>query len=296
MTTARAKHGSFLFKRPGSDNWWIRLRSPGKKVVVSLKTDNRAVAELAALPMIQEHKARLLAARPRIELAWRNDHQPGAHTLPDGRRIFATDRVVHYLDDAGSIIDTAPNGAPEHRVTNLEQRLGIPYAPVEINENVRTRTVEIETEDDKLFKTYLDFGGKQSSGLKGYYRREAEAVWAIFKQLTAGKPLAKCNRDDGRLLLAHFREQGLSQASVKKKIMWLTAFANMAIKDGRLTNANPFSGLVGKPKKTPEDRRFNLDDADIKLCRANLGALSNPPPPRARKRAIVVVGEDKEEI
>lgn len=50
----------------------------------------------------------------------------------------------------------------------------------------------------------------------------------------------------------------------------------MMLKDGKITNANPFSGLVGKPKKSPEDRRFNLDDADIKLCKRNLDKLSEP--------------------
>ena len=29
--TARARHGSYIFQRPGSVNWYIKLRSPGGK-------------------------------------------------------------------------------------------------------------------------------------------------------------------------------------------------------------------------------------------------------------------------
>ena len=29
--TARARHGSYIFQRPSSVNWYIKLRSPGGK-------------------------------------------------------------------------------------------------------------------------------------------------------------------------------------------------------------------------------------------------------------------------
>jgi hypothetical protein len=45
-------------------------------------------AEIQALPMIAEHKAKLLEARPRIETAWRHEYEPGReHVRPDGERV-----------------------------------------------------------------------------------------------------------------------------------------------------------------------------------------------------------------
>ena len=56
----------FIFKRDGSDNWWIKLRSGGKRIEKSLGTSDRLHAESLAAPMIGEHKGRLLAARPHL--------------------------------------------------------------------------------------------------------------------------------------------------------------------------------------------------------------------------------------
>ncbi len=92
--------------------WWLRLRSPGKTKVHSLKTPDKATAEVIALPMIAEHKAALLAARPHFETAWRHDYVPGReHIGPDGARIIATERELLHMDAAGAIIRTEPNGA-----------------------------------------------------------------------------------------------------------------------------------------------------------------------------------------
>src|SRR5712671_586993 len=92
----------FIFQRLGSDNYWIKLRSPGKRIERSLGTPNRQLADVLAAPMIAEHKRRLLEARPRIEPTWRHDYAPGReHVAPDGGRIFATDREVYHLNAQG---------------------------------------------------------------------------------------------------------------------------------------------------------------------------------------------------
>src|ERR1035441_2330771 len=96
---ARARHGSYLFQRPGSENWYVKLRSPGKRVEVSLGTSDRRQAEVLALPKITDHKAALLAARPRVATTWEREYEPGLHTGLNGERIFATDREIHYLDE-----------------------------------------------------------------------------------------------------------------------------------------------------------------------------------------------------
>jgi len=43
---ARAKHGSYIFQRPDSENWWIKLRSPTGRVKKSLHTVDRREAEI----------------------------------------------------------------------------------------------------------------------------------------------------------------------------------------------------------------------------------------------------------
>jgi hypothetical protein len=76
---ARAKHASYLFQRPGSSNWWIRLRSPGGRQEKSLGTADKRQAELLALPLITQHKAELVAVRPRFEMVWACRLVPGLH-------------------------------------------------------------------------------------------------------------------------------------------------------------------------------------------------------------------------
>src|SRR3954454_16260004 len=120
---------TYLMQRKGSDNWRIRLQYPGESVFEkSLGTRDEKQAEIIALrdygERIAKHKARLLAARPRIEAAWRHEYAPGLHVHPDGRRIFATDRELHFLNAQGVTIRTTPNGGPEHRIVNLERRFG----------------------------------------------------------------------------------------------------------------------------------------------------------------------------
>ena len=92
----RGKTG-YLFQRPGSRNWHIKLQSPTERIEKSLRTSDRVQAEILALPMIAEHKAKLLEARPRIETTWRHEYEPGReHVRPDGERVIAADRELAH--------------------------------------------------------------------------------------------------------------------------------------------------------------------------------------------------------
>jgi hypothetical protein len=92
----------YLFLRPGSRNWHIKLQSPTGRIEKSLNTPDRVQAEILALPMIAEHKAKLLEARPRLEATWRHKYEPGReHIGPDGGRIIATDQELIHLDTEG---------------------------------------------------------------------------------------------------------------------------------------------------------------------------------------------------
>ena len=61
--------GHYLFKRRGSQNWWIRFQYPDhlspdpKKVEMSLGTPDRTEAEIKALPLIHGHKQKVLVRR-----------------------------------------------------------------------------------------------------------------------------------------------------------------------------------------------------------------------------------------
>jgi integrase len=171
---------------------------------------------------------------------------------------------LHFLNAQGVTIRTTPNGGPEHRIVNLERRLGIPHAPIEVTERARP-SLSVKTADDVLFETYL-----KDANLTGYYKREAETAWALYKQLTNNKPLKDATRDDGRKLAAHFESQQIKSATIRKKIGWLTAAVNLAIKDSRLT-FNPFAGVV--PKRDDAQIRLPLEDADMRNVKRNVDRL-----------------------
>jgi hypothetical protein len=262
----------YLFLRPGSRNWHIRLQTPGKRTEKSLGTSDRVQAELLALPLIAEHKAALLTARPRLESAWVPQYQPGLQVGPDGGRLFATERELHHLDAGGAVIRREPNGGPGLPLDAVIH-FGNPARPIselrrlgpvfDVSKMDRPK-VPTKNGDDAIFETYL-----QHANITGYYKREAETVWALFKSL-CDKPLKDATRDDGRKVVQHFEAQGLKSASIRKKIGWLNAAVNLAIKEGRLT-FNPFSSIV--PNRDDEEKRLPLDDADMRNVKRNFGRL-----------------------
>src|ERR1700691_4254008 len=135
-TVAKGKR-DYLFKRRGSENFWIKLRSPAGRIERSLGTTDRRQAEIISLPLIAQHKSALLAARPHVETKWNPSLAPGLYVVADaiervmaedddpdhiadlkaalewvkgGNRVFATLRELHYLDDQGQTTRIVPNG------------------------------------------------------------------------------------------------------------------------------------------------------------------------------------------
>ena len=267
---ARSKHGSYLFQRNGSDRWWIKVRSAGKRVEKSLGTSDRREAEILALPLIAEHKANLLAARPRIEPTWHHEYPPGReHVGPDGGRIFATERELFYLDTQGVMTRKASNGSPGFQLSSVP-RLGIPFpVPIELNESAAARpSLAVKTADDAMLETYI-----KHAALPKYSEREARDTWALYKSLTDNKPLKDATRDDGRKLVVYFENRGLKSATVTKKLTWLSACCNLAIREGKL-KFNPFASIT--PKRDDKEIRLPLDDADIKTIKREIGRLDKP--------------------
>jgi hypothetical protein len=144
----------YLFQRPGSSNWWIKLQSPGKRVEKSLRTSDRKEAEIIALPMIAHHKAALLAVRPRLEAVWRYEYEPSADLQngPNGERVAASATELRFYGSDGKLLRTAPNGRPSLRIGNLQHRLGIPFVDermIQFTEEARAR-VKPKTADDAI--------------------------------------------------------------------------------------------------------------------------------------------------
>ena len=211
---ARSRHGSYLFQRDGSDKWWIKVRSAGKRVEKSLNTSDRREAEILAMPLIAEHKQNLLAARPRIEPTWKHEYVPGReHVGPDGGKIFATERELFYLDEQGVTIRTTVNGGPAFQISSVP-RLGLFVpVPIDIDEDAAVRPkVAVKTGDDTLLETYL-----KHANLARYSEREARDTWALYRTLTDSKALKDATRDDGRKLVMYFENQGIEVGDCHQK-------------------------------------------------------------------------------
>jgi integrase len=248
----------YLFLRNGSRNWYVRLQGP-ERTEKSLGTSDRAQAEILALPYIQEHKMRLLEARPGIQVSWRHRFAPGQeHITPDGERIVADDRELIFLNHNGAIVRKEPNGEFAFALPPLREQKAVVR-----REEQRQRTAT--SADDALIETYL-----KHKNVTGYYEREARAVWALYKQLTNGKPLKDASRDDGRKLVDYYEKQDLKSATIQKKIGWLTAAVNLAIDEATL-KFNPFSSIV--PERDDKQRRLPLSEADIRNVKRNLDRL-----------------------
>ena len=250
----------YLFLRDGSRNWQIKLQHPGgERIEKSLGTPDRAQAEILALPYIQDHKVRHFEAKPGIKVTWLHRLAPGQeHITPDGERIVADDRELIFLNDNGAIVRKEPNGEFAVALPPLREQKAFVR-----REDQRKRTAT--SPDDALIETYL-----KHKNVTGYYEREARAVWALYKQLTNGKPLKDASRDDGRKLVEYYEKQDLKSATIQKKIGWMTAAVNLAIDEGKL-KFNPFSSIV--PERDDKQRRLPLSETDIRNVKQNLVQL-----------------------
>ena len=250
----------YLFLRNGSRNWHIKLQSAGgERVEKSLGTSDRAQAEILAMPFIEAHKMRLIEGRPGVQVTWRHRFAPGQeHITPDGERIIADDRELIFLNHNGAIVRKEPNGEFAVALPPLREQKAIVR-----RDDQRQRTAT--SADDALIETYL-----KHKNVTGYYEREARAVWALYKQLTNGKPLKDASRDDGRKLVDYYEKQDLKSATIQKKIGWLTAAVNLAIDEAKL-KFDPFSSIV--PERDDKQRRLPLSETDIRNVKRNLDRL-----------------------
>jgi len=252
----------YLFKRRGSENWYVRLQPPGQKVIEkSLGTSDLKIAEVAALPLIREHKAYMLSRRPTVTPFWDRAYEPGLRTI-NGEQAIVTDREVQFLDSAGNIVRREPNGGPAELLRPAPAN-GVPS--FKAYDDAKRPAVAVKTGDDALLETYLS-----DNGITGLREKQARDIWHVFKTVCK-KPIAKCTREDGKAIIAYLEADGkIKSATLRRRMVPLVATVNLAIKDGKLT-FNPFQGCI--PDRDDEEEREAFSDDDMKLIRANLHKL-----------------------
>ena len=208
---ARARHGSYIFQRPGSVNWYIKTRSPsGKRIPKEPGHVRQAGGKKLAAPLVGDHKAALLAARPRLEMT-PYKLGPGEYTGPNGGPIHShrtrvdlfrrhhprppTDENRTDRHSGSSTCPWAlslPSAIPCGRWTNSSPRPGVRC--VKNGSSRRGREGRQRCYSQDILK---------HANITGYFEREARNVWALYKTLTNSKPLKHADRDDGRKLVAH---------------------------------------------------------------------------------------------
>jgi integrase len=249
---------SYLYKRPDSQNWYLRLQYPATRTRIekSLGTPDRAQAEILSLPYIQQHKMRLLEAKPgQVAWRWRQTVELGEGHVTPFEQIIVDGRELIILN-SGAVVRKEPNGEfALVAVPSVREQKAI------ARRDQRTAT----SPDDALIETYL-----KHKNITGYFEREARAVWALYKQLTNSKPLKDASRDDGRKLVDYYEKQDLKSASIQKKVGWMIAAVNLAIDEGKL-KFNPFSSIVRD--RDDKQRRLPLSETDIRNLKRNLDQL-----------------------
>jgi integrase len=266
---------SYLRKRSGTANWWIRIVPPGggKALEKSLYTSDKNQAIIAALPYIEAHKKAQIEARRHFVMEWAHAHAPGRLHIINGQQVMATDRELMHLDASGAVVKTEPNGGMGARLVGA----GVVAVPPNTRMYNVIAAIEprpkvvVKNGDDAILERYLAHGGKRRAGLNAKAAHSVESTWQLFRSLTGGKPLKECNRDDGRALVAALEAKGLKSATVQRQIKPLAALVNMAIDEGKFNGVNPFARVA--PSRDDALERVPFSDTDIALIKSKLGEL-----------------------
>lgn len=289
------RQGVSVFKKPDSEMWQIRFQYPGhswiKGYTRSLRTKDKAEAELRAAPLIYKHNLLremltnwLDANVPkRCGATLTTRYEPGRWPVDDGLGTWVTasqdtlmfDRPgcapwsepnVQWFHEHDRLPLSAhawrmvahPSYAEEYRAGQRRHGFEDEDAPVPVPKKVRAQPGS----DDDHIERYI--GHAQ---LNAYAAQETRNAFALFKELTGNKPLKDCDRDDGRKLVAHYRaETDNKSGTIGKKISRLAAAVNLAIDEQKL-RFNPFSKIT--PVIDDAEEREPMPEEDVKRIREN---------------------------
>ena len=254
----------YLFKRKGSDNYYVRLQPPGQKVVEkSLGTSDLKLAEIAAMPLIREHKTFMYQRRPTVTPFWHRAYEPGLRII-DGEQVIVTERELQFINASGNVVRREPNGGPAELLSPAPR--GGPS--FKAYDDAKRPTPLVKNGDDALLETYI-----KHNGIDGLRERQARDIWHTFRDVVK-KPLRSMHArrwPRHRGLSGRSGGGEIKSATLRRRMVPLVATVNLAIDEGKLT-FNPFSSVV--PVRDDEDERDAFDDDDMKLIRANLHRLS----------------------
>ncbi|TXN14104.1 tyrosine-type recombinase/integrase [Methylobacterium sp. WL122] len=266
------RNTSYLFKRPNSKNWYVRIQYPPwlakiegrKKLEKSLGTTDIDEASIAAADYITYLK-RALFMRKQIArvhtLAQKGPKrfQPGMmHVLPSGGYVAATDDQLTYYDSSGKELRKEDNTETVQipiSPTQQEARAIAPYLPKRVNP------------DDEIIERWI-----KHRNIGKHLASEARNAWIDFKTLTNDKPLSKSSRKDGIDLANLFLSRNNNSSTAEKKIGHLRAAVNLHMLDGSLPS-NPFHKVT--PHRNDRLKRSPLSTNDMKEVARNLELLSN---------------------
>ncbi|MCP1537973.1 DUF6538 domain-containing protein [Methylorubrum extorquens] len=265
------RKGDYLFKRQGSQNWYVRIQYPSwladklgrKKLEVSLETPDRYEAEIKAAEYITEHK-RILFLRKAFK---RTHHlaapgprrfEPGKiHHLPDGGLVVASEDKLEFFDENNAFVRVEPN---THTV-----RVPMELTPQDIR-GIEPYLPKRKNQDDHIIEHWIEH-----RNINDHLAREARRTWIDFKKITKNKPLAKCTRKDGVALANFLLSQNNNSSTVEKKIGHLRAAVNLHMVDGILTS-NPFHKVI--PTRNDRLIRAPLSETDMLKVSESLHQLS----------------------
>lgn len=263
--------GDYLFKRKGSQNWWIRFQYTGRyqkmrgvsKVEFSLGTPNREEAEIKALDHISDHKRFIFACKTVFDgkLTSRYmEYEPNRlHSTPDGGSIYAHETMISIFDSSGALVRIEPN----RKMVRVNFKL--PHNDIR---NVEPYLEKKEHPDGIIIEDWI-----LQRGLNKHLANEAREVWRHLTTILNGRRLSNCTREHAKQLVRVLQDEGNKSATVDKKVGHLRAAVNFAIQENRM-KSNPFNNVV--PKIDDKLDRQPLSDDDMANVRRNLHKLSLP--------------------
>jgi len=261
--------GDYLFKRKGSQNWWIRFQYTGKfrtlrgvsKVEFSLGTSNREEAEIKALDHISEHKRLMFTIKGFVNSEVTSkylEYEPNRlHPTPDGGSIYAHEKTISVFNSSGVLVREEPN----RRMVAVRFRL-----PQSDYRDVEPFLAKKEHPDSNVIEDWIS-----QRGLNKHLANEAREVWRQLIKILNGRRLSNCTREHAKQLVRVLQEEGNKSSTVDKKVGHLRAAVNLAIQENRM-KSNPFNNVV--PKIDDKLDRQPLSDDDMATIRQNLHKLS----------------------
>ncbi|KQU49919.1 hypothetical protein ASG72_18045 [Bosea sp. Leaf344] len=264
------RNGIWTVKLQYTDDWLIEQY--GRKREISLRTRNKAEAQMLAIPYVVEHRRRLLAAEQRRKrkatLVNSGFLYPiGRTVLPDGRTVMADEHIAWIKDLDGSMREVrngvslvssyepdADAGPPLPGIGSPDMAHFVAAAP---------KPAKKIDPDQVIFDDWV----KERKPEK-YIFNEAIKAFALFKTVNDNMFFQDAYRPDAMKLVAALQGQGVKNATINKHLSHMKSMCGIAVLNGKLKH-NPFARVALDPK---EDAlvRDPFSEEQMSLVRANL--------------------------